>query len=257
MLLEFCFYFKITLKNKLELFLCSGPEKKLIENQLYFPYSGLSIEEAYFDNFTSDEIFVHGVYENYGIERSLDLVDSKFEIFTYDKCLKYYAVVYCTNIYNDDLEFKLKLEPKSKNYSRPLLQIFSKTCRADLGDDRCKVDLDKYSSVGSLEEIIDFDLILVKISRDIDDYYYNNGRCVVGNNSIISANYVIVENSFEKHEMQKIKILGRLSDNFNIGSSVTLFPNCDKTFITCCKKFNNALNFRGEPMIPNFDVLRN
>lgn len=26
---------------------------------------------------------------------------------------------------------------------------------------------------------------------------------------------------------------------------------CDKRFITCCNKFNNAVNFRGEPFIPN------
>lgn len=26
--------------------------------------------------------------------------------------------------------------------------------------------------------------------------------------------------------------------------------SCDKKFITCCNKFNNAINFRGEPFIP-------
>lgn len=26
--------------------------------------------------------------------------------------------------------------------------------------------------------------------------------------------------------------------------------SCDKKFITCCNKFNNAVNFRGEPFIP-------
>jgi hypothetical protein len=32
-----------------------------------------------------------------------------------------------------------------------------------------------------------------------------------------------------------------------------LYPNgtyCDKSFRTCCNKFNNAVNFRGEPFIP-------
>jgi len=26
---------------------------------------------------------------------------------------------------------------------------------------------------------------------------------------------------------------------------------CDKNFVTCCNKFNNAVNFRGEPFIPS------
>lgn len=33
----------------------------------------------------------------------------------------------------------------------------------------------------------------------------------------------------------------------------TFYPSniiCDKKFITCCNKFNNAVNFRGEPFIP-------
>ena len=31
--------------------------------------------------------------------------------------------------------------------------------------------------------------------------------------------------------------------------------SCDKNFITCCNKFNNAVNFRGEPFIPgSFDL---
>jgi len=30
---------------------------------------------------------------------------------------------------------------------------------------------------------------------------------------------------------------------------------CDKRFETCIKKFNNAVNFRGEPHVPGYDEL--
>ena len=33
--------------------------------------------------------------------------------------------------------------------------------------------------------------------------------------------------------------------------TVELVAGCDKKFITCCNKFNNAVNFRGEPLIPD------
>ena len=36
----------------------------------------------------------------------------------------------------------------------------------------------------------------------------------------------------------------------NVDSDVVLTPGCDKKFITCCNKYDNAVNFRGEPFIP-------
>jgi hypothetical protein len=37
---------------------------------------------------------------------------------------------------------------------------------------------------------------------------------------------------------------------------IYLMSSCDKTFITCCNKFNNAVNFRGEPFIPEKNFLK-
>lgn len=43
-----------------------------------------------------------------------------------------------------------------------------------------------------------------------------------------------------------------LGDNKCLVNKNSYPPNitCDKKFITCCNKFNNAVNFRGEPFIP-------
>jgi hypothetical protein len=40
-----------------------------------------------------------------------------------------------------------------------------------------------------------------------------------------------------------------------VGAAYTLVAGCDKSFATCKAKFNNALNFRGEPYIPGQDKL--
>jgi uncharacterized phage protein (TIGR02218 family) len=34
------------------------------------------------------------------------------------------------------------------------------------------------------------------------------------------------------------------------GDQVKLYPGCDKTVVTCDGKFNNKLNYGGEPFIP-------
>ena len=39
------------------------------------------------------------------------------------------------------------------------------------------------------------------------------------------------------------------------GCRVELREGCDKTFATCCGRFANAANFRGEPYLPGNDLL--
>ncbi|MDE5056044.1 phage BR0599 family protein [Wolbachia endosymbiont of Drosophila bicornuta] len=35
----------------------------------------------------------------------------------------------------------------------------------------------------------------------------------------------------------------------------SILAGCDKTFPTCRSKFNNTVNFRGEPYIPGFYIV--
>jgi uncharacterized phage protein (TIGR02218 family) len=39
------------------------------------------------------------------------------------------------------------------------------------------------------------------------------------------------------------------------GDSYSLQAGCDKTLPTCITRFNNALNFRGEPFVPGTDKM--
>jgi uncharacterized phage protein (TIGR02218 family) len=44
-------------------------------------------------------------------------------------------------------------------------------------------------------------------------------------------------------------------ENVLPGARVELFEGCDKTIGTCAQRFNNAVNFRGEPYLPGNDAL--
>jgi uncharacterized phage protein (TIGR02218 family) len=39
------------------------------------------------------------------------------------------------------------------------------------------------------------------------------------------------------------------------GDRLMLYAGCDKRFETCQKRFDNALNFRGEPFVPGLDAM--
>ncbi len=40
-----------------------------------------------------------------------------------------------------------------------------------------------------------------------------------------------------------------------VGDTYAVQPGCDKSFSTCCAKYNNAANFRGEPHVPGTDAV--
>jgi uncharacterized phage protein (TIGR02218 family) len=85
----------------------------------------------------------------------------------------------------------------------------------------------------------------------IEDNYFKGGK-------------LIMQQSQARHEFQiishiqnNIEIILREEFKFNEQAEVTLIPQCDKNYRTCCYSFNNAVNFRGEPAIPEFNVIKN
>jgi uncharacterized phage protein (TIGR02218 family) len=55
------------------------------------------------------------------------------------------------------------------------------------------------------------------------------------------------------HDRQTIRLFGPMSRPIGVGDTVRLVAGCDKTTETCHAKFDNILNFRGEPHIPAND----
>lgn len=56
----------------------------------------------------------------------------------------------------------------------------------------------------------------------------------------------------------KIGLFGG-SQGFYLGQTVTIFPGCDRTIATCNSKFNNVLNYGGQPHMPGqspFEIIK-
>lgn len=46
-----------------------------------------------------------------------------------------------------------------------------------------------------------------------------------------------------------------MPNNVAVGDTFNAIAGCDKTIGTCVAKFNNAVNFRGEPYVPDMDKM--
>lgn len=135
--------------------------------------------------------------------------------------------------------------------SQTMCETYLPHCRANLGDRRCKFNLRQlgFTVKTIVSEIIDQQSFIAS-ELDLPNNWFTGGyiRWTTGNNKGLKTEVKAFTNS---------KILLALSMPFTIyiGDKFTIIAGCDKSSKTCTAKFNNIINFRGEPDLPGIDRL--
>ncbi|PIR33976.1 MAG: hypothetical protein COV36_01795 [Alphaproteobacteria bacterium CG11_big_fil_rev_8_21_14_0_20_44_7] len=128
--------------------------------------------------------------------------------------------------------------------------IFSPTCRANLGDAKCGADLEEYTVSGEITDVssrqVFADSALVAASG-----YYNFGRIIFtsGENQGLSMEIK------DYREGGAITLVLPMAFTVDVGDAFDIIAGCDKYFSTCVYKFDNAVNFRGEPHVLGLDKI--
>ncbi len=240
--------YEITLINGKIILLTSRPNNNYLDNKNFYSYSGLRFVEGYFNDSAKDHIILEGIYDELGITKNTEITGAKVQIWRELMPEKHYHFVtfYCTIFTKYDLDFQIYLEPESTKFNQSLLNCYSKTCRASFGDDKCKVDKDTYSFKYNIKEINGRNIMLSAIEQE--NGYFSGGEAIIGN-GLFKARIIT-------HFRSSIEINKSISEEIKNYHDIVLIAGCDKKFITCCNKFNNAVNFRGEPFIPKHDFLK-
>lgn len=123
---------------------------------------------------------------------------------------------------------------------------YSKTCRAKLYDNQCMLTKNQFKIDVEISGLLDQDSSF-SINTTIDNKkYYEDGFVLfhTGKNNKLEYRIDLID---DRIIFLKTSLLCQVS----IGDKISLYPGCDKTFHTCFKKFNNTINFRGEPHAPS------
>jgi uncharacterized phage protein (TIGR02218 family) len=143
--------------------------------------------------------------------------------------------------------FSAELKGATHQLDRVVIEETSPECRASLGDQKCRVDMAGRIQIVAVDAVADDQ---VTLSTAVIGNVYASGRLrwLDGRNAGLSSTII-------DHEGAVL----RLSDPpyFPVveGTRVELSQGCDRRFSTCINRFNNAINFRGEPHLPGNDVL--
>lgn len=241
------YLFHIIKNSEKEYCLTSAAKGLEYDGNIYLPYSGLSFLSGSFNDSAENLIVLKGVFETNGISKDDDLIGASVKILRMQNNeIKHFVTYFCTQHNINDLNFEIHCEPETIKYNRSLLQMFSKTCRANFGDNRCKVNKDDYMitcnvlSINGSMITCDFE--------DIASGYFEGGKLIDANQK---------EFSILTHIHHSLEVHGSDECAFRAGDQVRLVPTCDKNFRTCCYSFNNAINFRGEPVIPESNIVKN
>lgn len=126
----------------------------------------------------------------------------------------------------------------------------SPECDAELGDSRCKVNLNAWKITSSVQ------------TTDGSSTFFSSDALAQGTrwSSYGLVKFLTGQNAGYTYDV-KIQIGGNvflwIPANYEIavGDTFELTAGCDKRLTTCRTKFNNILNFRGFPKVPGIDKL--
>lgn len=126
-------------------------------------------------------------------------------------------------------------------------EVFSGFCRAKFGDNRCKVDLKKYSYNSKINKTIDIRTYECDLPNILENNFFEGGI----------LQFQKAEQVYEISDYKNSIITIKFAPSFipKEGDKIIITAGCNKKFKTCCEKFNNAINFRGEPHIPGSTIL--
>lgn len=126
-------------------------------------------------------------------------------------------------------------------------EVYTPTCRAQLGDARCKKNLTSFTFTGTIDTV-ENEYMFTDAARAQANGYFAYGKITFtsGANAGLSMEIRDFANT-------RFTLFLPFPNPMAAGDAYSLVAGCDKRLDTCITRFSNAVNFRGEPHLPGND----
>lgn len=150
---------------------------------------------------------------------------------------------------HEDTAFSAELRGPMHVLERPVVELLSPECRAELGDPRCRVDMAARKAMAEVSESAGPQSLRVSIVEPAPNAFgYGIVRFLSGANSGLER--AILSSASDMIQLSEPPAFACAP-----GDAIELWQGCDKRFSTCRNRFANAANFQGEPHVPGNDLL--
>jgi uncharacterized phage protein (TIGR02218 family) len=146
-------------------------------------------------------------------------------------------------------QFVAEVRGISDIMERTIGEHFSPTCRALLGDEQCQVDLAPFTVSGTVTQP-ETVFLFTDAHRTEEAGYFDYGVI-----RITSGANVGLKREIKQYVDGSFTVFQPWPYALQTGDAYEAVAGCNKHFSTCVSRFNNAINFRGEPHVPGSDTL--
>lgn len=146
--------------------------------------------------------------------------------------------------------FRAELLGMARAFDGTVGEVYQPTCRASLGDARCGVDLGALTVTGTIDSSSSDRRTLADAARTEAAGYFDFGLLTWTSGANDGLAMEVRASSSGVIELQ-------LPMPYTVasGDAYSLTPGCDGLLATCRDRFDNVVNFRGEPYVPGTDQL--
>ncbi len=153
-----------------------------------------------------------------------------------------------------NLAFEAEIRGLAHKLNQPFGRLFQYPCDADLGDQRCGVDLSlpQFKADGSVSDFEDNRRFFVSGLETYAPHWFERGKLSWTSGANINRAMEVKVHRINQG-VSVIELWQPMAGDIALNDTFTVTAGCDKQFSTCQDKFNNAINFRGFPMMPGND----
>ena len=149
-------------------------------------------------------------------------------------------------------QFVAEVRGLAQRLSQTIGDLYSPSCRAALGDAKCKVSLPAHTVNGTVTQLVS-SLTFRDSARSEASAIFSGGKVTFTSGANQGISMEVKEYQRIGTAYGEISLVLPLPFPLSVGDSYQIIKGCDKTTATCFSRFNNIVNFRGEPHVPGFD----
>jgi uncharacterized phage protein (TIGR02218 family) len=146
-------------------------------------------------------------------------------------------------------QFVAEVRSITQKLQQNIGELYSPTCRAVLGDTRCKLDLMNYTLTSTVTNVTN------RQTFTANEAINERGYFAQGEVEWLTGGNVGRRMEIKEFAKAQFTLSLPMMNDIRAGDKFKAIAGCDKAFSTCCNKFKNAINFRGEPYIPGMDKM--
>ena len=226
----------------------------IIEDKKYYACAGFDRSAIEMDSFFSaDNLTIDGIIDHHHIKHE-DLISGLFDyaevnIFLIDLLADPAVKIHPRTGWFGEVKvgggnFTVEIRGLMESFTQKIGELYSPQCRAQLGDKRCKFDSASLTYCDGIVTKVTHENEFFGSNIKEQDNYFKHGKI-----KFLSGRNEDLEVEIFAQIGDKITLICEPPYKLSVGDDYQMTPGCGGSIETCISKFNNAVNFRGEPYL--------